>query len=168
MLLVVANSQGDTTTFTYNSFSTSTDMLLYQGDAFVPSSSSFVRLTKVDASGQPERESIGRVVYAPPVKFWERGLQATFETTIRFIVMPGASGSVGDGFNFFIVPVNSGIPPESVDGHLRLFSPRTGNAVSVFAVEFDIAPNHAWDPTYQHIGIGINSRVSRNTSRFEN
>ncbi|KAL8530066.1 hypothetical protein ACS0TY_007235 [Phlomoides rotata] len=168
MLLVVANSQGDTTTFTYNSFSTGTDSLLYQGDAFVPSSSSFVRLTKVNASGQPERSSIGRVVYAPPVKFWEEGLQATFETTIRFTVTPGASGSVGDGFNFFIVPVNSVIPPGSVDGNLGLFDPQTGNAASVFAVEFDIAPNLAWDPTHQHIGIDINSRVSRNTSRFEN
>ncbi|KAL8547740.1 hypothetical protein ACS0TY_007171 [Phlomoides rotata] len=90
MLLVVANkvaSQGDTSTFTYNSFSHCMKLQL-QGDAFVPPSSSFARLTKVDASGQPERSSIGRVVYAPPVKFWDEGLQATFETTIRFTVTP--------------------------------------------------------------------------------
>ncbi|KAL8547741.1 hypothetical protein ACS0TY_007172 [Phlomoides rotata] len=81
------------------------------------------------------------------------------------LITPGASGSVGDGFNFFIVPVNSVIPPGSVDRNLGLFGPQTGNAASVFAVEFDIAPNLA---THQHIGIDINSRVSRNTSRFEN
>lgn len=162
-------SQEDTTSFTFDSFSSSENSLTYQGDAFVPLSTSFVRLTKTNSSGAPMRNSIGRLVYSNPVTFWGPGQQASFETTIRFTVTPlaGQISNIGDGFNFFIVPVNSPIPPSSIDGDLGLFNPSTGLATSVFAVEFDIAPNR-WDPNYHHIGIDINSRVSRNVSRFDN
>lgn len=170
-LLVLANkvvSERETTTFTYDEFSKNSKDLIYQGDAFVPPSSSFVRMTKVDTSGNPVAKSVGRVVYSPPVRFWDTNLEATFETTIKFAIN-SVNSEPGDGFTFFIIPVGAPIPNPSTGGSFGLFNLNTGTAPSVFAVEFDIyyAGDNTWDPKYPHIGIDINSRVSRNVSRFE-
>ncbi|KAL8530779.1 hypothetical protein ACS0TY_007717 [Phlomoides rotata] len=168
--LVAAVSQAeDTTIFSYDSFSKSSKDLVYQGDAFVPSSSSFVRMTKVDASGNPVPQSVGRVVYSPPVKFWDTNQEATFETTIKFSIEK-VDDDPGDGFTFFIIPVGSPIPDPGVGGRsFGLFNFETGLAPSVFAVEFDIyyGSDNTWDPRYPHIGIDINSRDSVNVSRYE-
>ncbi|KAL8530778.1 hypothetical protein ACS0TY_007716 [Phlomoides rotata] len=170
-LLVLANkvvSQDDTTSFTYDTFSPTSENLEYQGDAFVPPSSSFVRMTKVNASGIPLPRSVGRVVYSPPVKFWDTNKESTFETTIKFSINK-VDSEPGDGFTFFIIPVDSPIPNPSTGGSFGLFDLKTGLAPSVFAVEFDIyyTGDNTWDPRYPHIGIDINSRDSVNVSRYE-
>lgn len=162
-------SQSDSTYFTYDSFTSSSKDLIYQGDAFVPSTSSFARLTSVYRNGKPSPFSVGRVLYSPPVKFWEPGRQVSFETTIKFNITP-VDNNPGDGLTFFIIPVDSPIPFPSSGGNFGLFDLYTGVAPSVFAVEFDIfygGENAKWDPPYRHIGIDINSRVSKKVSRLE-
>ncbi|KAL8536795.1 hypothetical protein ACS0TY_012100 [Phlomoides rotata] len=124
-------------------------------------------MTKVNASGFPLPRSVGRVVYSPPVKFWDTNKEATFQTTIKFSINK-VDSDPGDGFTFFIIPVDSPIPNPSTGGSFGLFDLKTGLAPSVFAVEFDIYfTGNIWDPRYPHIGIDINSRDSVNVSRYE-
>ncbi|KZV25427.1 hypothetical protein F511_19807 [Dorcoceras hygrometricum] len=168
LLMLLANKvhSQDTTSFQVDSFESSPSDLIYQGDANVPSGSSYLRLVRTDSSGTPQTASVGRVLYSSPVNFWETSRQATFETTIRFRITPPSSGDAADGLAFFIAPVSTTILNGSNGANLGIFGP-SGNASSVFAVEYDIYVNGAWDPSYPHVGIDINSRTSLNTTRFE-
>lgn len=167
-LMLLANQvHSQTTSFTVDSFDPNPTDLIYQGDAHVPSGSTSLRLTRTDASGNPQPSSVGRVLYSPPLEFWEPSKQASFETTIRFLITPVANRDAADGLAFFIAPVNTTIPSGSNGANLGIFG-SSGTGSSIFAVEFDIYVNGAWDPSYPHIGIDINSRNSRNVTSFEN
>ncbi|KAF2285310.1 hypothetical protein GH714_042352 [Hevea brasiliensis] len=69
----------------------------------------------------------------------------------------------GDGLTFFLAPLESEIPPKAVGGYLALFSPETAlnasKANQIVAVEFDSYSN-PWDPSYDHVGINVNSIFS--------
>ncbi|KAL8508333.1 hypothetical protein ACS0TY_018799 [Phlomoides rotata] len=170
LFLILANQlvhSQDVTSFTFDTFSQNTLDLNYQGGAHVPQGSTFLRLTQTDSSGLPMSANVGRVVYSPPVRFWERSpaRQATFETTINFRITPSQNGAA-DGLAFFIAPVNTTIPSGANGANLGIFG-STGTTSSLFAVEFDTYVNGAWDPNYRHIGIDIESRTSRNTTNFD-
>ncbi|XP_073126715.1 agglutinin-2-like [Henckelia pumila] len=170
LLLLLANMKlahsQDTTSFTFDTFKSNPSDLIYQGDTHVPSGSSYLRLVKTDSSGVPQPASVGRVLYSSPVNFWESSRQATFETTIKFQIKPPSSGDAADGLAFFIAPVSTIIPNGSNGANLGIYG-SSGTATSLFAVEFDIYVNGAWDPSYPHVGININSRTSSNVTRFE-
>ncbi|XP_073126979.1 agglutinin-2-like [Henckelia pumila] len=171
LLLLLSNymkkvDSQDTTSFQIDTFKSNPSDLIYQGGAHVPPGSSYLSLVRTDSSGVPQQASAGRVLYSPPVNFWEPGRQATFETTIRFKISPSASsGQAADGLAFFIAPVNTTIPSGSTGGHLGIYDP-SDRPTSLFAVEFDVYANQ-WDPSYNHVGININSRTSVNITRFE-
>ncbi|KAL8512724.1 hypothetical protein ACS0TY_019012 [Phlomoides rotata] len=157
-------SQPDVTSFQVDSFNPSSDGLTYERDAFVPSGSSYLSLIATDASGKPRTSSVGRVLYSNPVKFWDGGRQASFETTMRFAISPIDNDPV-HGMTFFIIPVNSTKPTGGEVGNLGIFN--AVNAGSpIFAIKFDVFVNSE-DPNFRHISININSRVSRNVTNFQ-
>lgn len=164
MLTNKVHSQ-DVTSFTFDTFSSNTINLTYQGDARVLPGNKFLSLAGTEPSGQAKKESVGRVLYSKAIKFWESSpaRQASFETTIRFLIKPSINGAA-EGLAFFIAPVNTTIPDGSVGGNLGIFNGST--TPSIFAVEFDTNYN-AWDPIYHHIGINVESRQSKNVTMFE-
>ncbi|KAL8499330.1 hypothetical protein ACS0TY_022350 [Phlomoides rotata] len=120
----------DVTSFTFNTFTPSTPDLTYQGGAHVPPDSSFLRLTEIDSLGLPSSWTAGRVVYSKPS---ER--QATFETTINFLITPSRNGAA-DGLAFFIAPVGTTIPSGATGANLGIFG-SIGTSSRLFAIEFD-------------------------------
>ncbi|KAL1534768.1 mannose/glucose-specific lectin Cramoll-like [Salvia divinorum] len=162
----MAYSQSDATSFTYDFHGSKPTSLTYQGDAFFPSGTTFLRLTKTDTSGIPQPGSIGRVLHSNPILFRRQGGVASFETTINFIISssPGHN-SPADGLVFFVGPVGSTIPAGSAGGNLGMYN-QSGLAPNVFAVEFDVWVN-TWDPSFRHIGINLGSRTSSNVTSFE-
>ncbi|KAL8522450.1 hypothetical protein ACS0TY_012562 [Phlomoides rotata] len=173
VLLMLANKLAhsqDVTTFTYDTFepTPNSDDLIYLRGAHVPQGSRFLRLTETDSSGIPKSWSTGQVLHAWPVRFWEvsPARQATFETTIKFIIRPSAQGAA-DGIAFFIAPPNNDFNNSAPGGGLGIFDGSTGTTPSLFAVEFDTFVNSQWDPNYRHIGIDIESRVSKNVTEFD-
>ncbi|XP_057810245.1 concanavalin-A-like [Salvia miltiorrhiza] len=161
LLAAAANTaRSQSTAFTYDFWGDQPTELLYQGDAHFPSDSTFLRMTNTTASGTAAQHRAGRVVYPTPITFWEAGAQVDFETTVKFIVTPTAGDMTpADGFTFFVGPV--GLPLGFTGGAYGVFN-TSGLAASVLAVEFDIYPNAEVDPTYPHIGIDIESNVSKN------
>ncbi|KAH6794786.1 hypothetical protein C2S52_005263 [Perilla frutescens var. hirtella] len=148
--------------FNYNFNREKPTDLTYQGDANFPKGTAILRLTKTDVSGNPQPNSIGRVLYTRPVTFLTRRRQTNFQTNVRFIIRPYSGSACGpaDGLAFFIAPVNSTIGGGG--GNFGIFD-ASGNNPSVFAVEFDVFPND-WDPSYIHVGIDIQSRISSNVT----
>ncbi|KAL8507998.1 hypothetical protein ACS0TY_018524 [Phlomoides rotata] len=163
----------DETLFNYNTFSENTSTsnesgLIYQGGTYVPQGSTFLRLIETDTFDKPTGNSVGRVVYFEPIKFWESSptaRQVSYETIIKFKITPSGNGAA-DGLAFFIAPVNTTIPIDSTTGgNLGIFGPK-GTTPNLFAVEFDTFIND-WDPKDRHIGIDIGSRKSVSTESFE-
>ncbi|KAL8522447.1 hypothetical protein ACS0TY_012559 [Phlomoides rotata] len=171
LFLMLANQlvhSQDVTSFAIDTFSQNSLSLTYQGGAHVPQGSTFLRLTETDSSGRPVINKAGRLLYSRPVQFWQRSpaRQATFETTINFLITP-SEYAAADGLAFFIAPVNTTIPSGTtgVAGNLGIFG-STGTTPNLFAVEFDTFSN-AWDPSYRHIGIDLESRNSTVHTRFD-
>lgn len=135
--------------------------LVFQGDA--TSSSRGIELTKLDGGGKPVGGSVGRVLYSSPVHLWESStVVASFETDFTFSISSDST-TPGDGLAFFIAPFDTKIPPNSGGSNLGLFP-----SDNVVAVEFDTYPNRdKGDPDYRHIGIDVNSIVSKATARWE-
>lgn len=163
-----AYSQDKPTSFTYDFYGSQPKTLTYQGDAFFPASgSTFLRLTKTDASGVPLPGSVGRVLHSSPVVFKTEGATASFETTVSFFITPKTGDNdPADGICFFIAPEGSTIPSGAAGSSLGVYT-TSGTAPNIFAVEFDIYVNSAWDPSFRHIGINLGSRISSNVTRFE-
>ncbi|KAH6806741.1 hypothetical protein C2S51_031572 [Perilla frutescens var. frutescens] len=151
------------TSFAYDFSSEKPTDLTYQGDAHFPTDTTVLRLTKTDGFGNGELLSIGRVVYSKPVTFSDKKKQANFQTTLKFIINRnnGDENPPADGLLFFIAPVNSAVA--AAGGNFGVFD-ESGRNPSVFAVEFDTFVNDNFDPSYRHVGIDIQSRVSSNVT----
>ncbi|KAH6806742.1 hypothetical protein C2S51_031573 [Perilla frutescens var. frutescens] len=163
--ILISKTVSQSTDFFFNTFTSNTTNLTYQGDAHVPSGSSFLRLTKTDADGFPQQVSVGRVLYSKPVQFRARDSIIHFKTTLKFTIKPTHGYAPGDGLAFFIAPVGSLIPGGSSGGELGIFD-YTGISSALFAVEFDLFAND-WDPVEpRHIGVDINSIKSRKVVGF--
>ncbi|XP_047978641.1 lectin CPL-like [Salvia hispanica] len=162
-----AYSQSDSTSFTYFFYGSQPTSLTYQGDAFFPPDSTFLRLTKTDASGVPQTSTIGRALYTKPILFRAQGAVASFETTINFqITSRSGDNNPADGLVFFIAPVGSTIPSGGGGSNFGVYN-ASGLAPNMFAVEFDVYVNSEWDPNFRHIGINLGSRTSSNVTSFE-
>lgn len=159
LLLPHANS----ISFNFPSFNPNIKDIFYQGDAF--STNGALQLTKnqVDV---PLTFSVGRASYNKPVHIWDANTRklTDFATQFTFIMRPTQSTRPGDGLAFCMVPVDSEIPPNSAGGTLGLFSSDTAfnGSNQIVAVEFDTFKN-TWDPSSDHMGIDINSIVSKTT-----
>lgn len=107
------------------------------------------------------QSSVGHAVYRPPVHIWDCNTVelADFRTIFYFVVNRSGLEIHGDGFSFFIAPLEYGIPNNSTGGFLGLFSPETAlinsSIVQVLAVEFDSYANLI--SKFPHIGINVNS-----------
>ncbi|KAL1534633.1 lectin CPL-like [Salvia divinorum] len=162
-----AYSQSYWTYFTYDFDGCQPKSLTYSGDAFFPSDSTFLRLTKTNGSGIPQPGSIGRVLRSKPIQFHGQWARASFETTINFTISstPG-DNNPADGLVFFIAPVGYVFPAGSGGSNFGVYN-QSGLAPNVFAVEFDMYVNSEWDPNFRHIGINIGSRNSSNVTKLE-
>ncbi|KAL8479368.1 hypothetical protein ACS0TY_026295 [Phlomoides rotata] len=150
--LFLANRVQSQTSFHIDSFYPNSDGLTYERDAFVPDGTRYLSLVATGASGKAQNSSVGRVLYSNPVKLWDEGQQASFETTIKFAISPVNKYPAG-GMTFFIVPVNSTQPTGGEGGDFGIFGAVTEGS-PIFAIEFGAYVNS--------IRIGINSKVSQN------
>ncbi|KAL2348981.1 hypothetical protein Fmac_002981 [Flemingia macrophylla] len=124
-----------------------------------------LRLTNTDPFGNPVPHSVGRVLHFTPVHLWNKhnGELADFIGGFSFVVNSRGSSLRGDGFAFFLAPVDFHFPRNSSGGYLGLFSPENAFDPSrnqVVAIEFDSFTND-WDPSspiqIPHIGIDVDS-----------
>ncbi|KAL1819045.1 hypothetical protein ACET3Z_013914 [Daucus carota] len=137
--------------------------ILYQGDA-VPSVGAIELINR-----RTYQSRVGRVMYAELVPIWDSdsGKLSDFTTHFTFTIDTQSLPSYGHGLAFFLAPVGFQIPPNSAGGFLGLFNTSNSDspANQIVAVEFDSFPNPEWDPSYEHVGININSVSSSvNTS----
>ncbi|XBI84981.1 hypothetical protein VPH35_093190 [Triticum aestivum] len=139
---------------------------ILQGDAYFDSQ--MIELTKNEQS-QENHDSVGRVVYAQPVPLWDvaTGKLATFNTTFSFQIKPEDGAVTGDGMAFFMghYPATSIPNPIENGRNLGLFTNNsnmnaTGND-RIMAVELDTYLNQGIDTSNSHIGIDVNSIISR-------
>lgn len=141
--------------FKISRFDASATNILYEGDA-VPFNGA-IELTRVDYLCR-----VGWATFSQPVLLWEKATQklTDFTAHFSFSIDTRNSSTYGNGFAFFLAPVDFKIPPNSVGGFLGLFNTttfysRTQN--QLVTVEFDATPNSEWDPPVEHIGINVNS-----------
>lgn len=112
---------------------------------------------------------VGRVTYAHNVQLWNSDNKklSDFTTHFSFTIDTLGNEKYAAGFAFFLAPVGFQIPPNSAGGFLGLFN--TTNKISsknqIVLVEFDSFPN-GWDPTYEHVGININTIASNLSTRW--
>ncbi|XP_062086895.1 L-type lectin-domain containing receptor kinase IX.1-like [Humulus lupulus] len=139
--------------------------ITFQGDASAFNES--LRLTKVDGQGFSLPNSVGRASYSKPVQLWDKdtGEVTEFTAGFSFVIKANDTESrFGGGISFFIAPFESDIPANSGGGYLALFSAENANDSSqsnpIVAVEFDSYEN-PWDPSSNHIGINVNSIISK-------
>ncbi|EEF29998.1 lectin 7 [Ricinus communis] len=158
--------------FTFKTFYPNIGGISFQGDAFT--SSGVLQLTRNQVDNNLTY-SAGRVSYIPPVQIWdsETGKLADFTSRFSFIAKDVKYDQTiyGDGLAFFLAPVDSEIPPKSVGGYLALLSPDTAVNGSkqnqIVAVEFDSYQN-PWDPSFDHVGINVNSIISVANAPWKN
>jgi interleukin-1 receptor-associated kinase 1 len=120
----------------------------------------------IELTGKGLENSAGRASYSEPVAIWDEstGELASFTTVFSFQILPQTNLSSGDGMAFFLAHYPSIIPATSGGGGLGLFTWATTNATGdnrAVAVEFDTFNNDVYDNSNNHIGIDVNSLISR-------
>ncbi|MED6137134.1 hypothetical protein PIB30_062105 [Stylosanthes scabra] len=154
----------DSLSFSFINFEPDERNLILQGHAEISPIDKEIKLTRTNATGYPSTNTVGRVLHSAEVRLWKEGTNrlASFDCQFSFYLTSPVQ-SPGDGFAFFIAPSNTTIPARSAGGNLGLFAPIAlpdPSAGPVVAVEFDTYFNqesNIWDPSFQHIGIDINS-----------
>ncbi|XP_018809540.2 L-type lectin-domain containing receptor kinase IX.1-like [Juglans regia] len=161
LLLPCANS----VFFNLTSFQSNMDnMITFEKDAFMARGVLEVTKNQLDDS---LNGSVGRASYAEPVRLWDAktGELTDFITHFSFVIDALNKSMYGAGLSFFIAPLESRIPSNSSGGLLGLFSPESVSKPSlnkIVAVEFD-SFRDSWDPSDDHVGININSIISKTT-----
>ncbi|RWR74088.1 Protein kinase domain-containing protein [Cinnamomum micranthum f. kanehirae] len=127
-----------------------TPINVYEGDA-VPFNGE-IQLNRVDYITR-----VARATYSEHVRIWDpaNGNLTDFTTKFSFIIdtLNNSLGGYGHGIVFFLAPVDSKIPPNSVGGFLGLFNTTT----LLFPSKNNIL---GWDPPGEHVGFIINSLSS--------
>nr|5KXB_A Chain A, Wisteria floribunda agglutinin [Wisteria floribunda]5KXB_B Chain B, Wisteria floribunda agglutinin [Wisteria floribunda]5KXB_C Chain C, Wisteria floribunda agglutinin [Wisteria floribunda]5KXB_D Chain D, Wisteria floribunda agglutinin [Wisteria floribunda]5KXC_A Chain A, Wisteria floribunda agglutinin [Wisteria floribunda]5KXC_B Chain B, Wisteria floribunda agglutinin [Wisteria floribunda]5KXC_C Chain C, Wisteria floribunda agglutinin [Wisteria floribunda]5KXC_D Chain D, Wisteria len=155
----------ETTSFVFTRFSPDPQNLLLQGDTVV-TSSGHLQLTQVK-DGEPVYSSLGRALYYAPIHIWDSNTDtvANFVTSFSFVIDAPNKAKAADGLAFFLAPVDT--EPQKPGGLLGLFhDDRHNKSNHIVAVEFDTFKN-SWDPEGTHIGINVNSIVSRKTISWD-
>lgn len=134
--------------------------------------SDVIELTKNEISGNAY--STGRASYPRPVPLWNKaGEVASFVSNFTFQIKPKDEIAIckctcntsGDGMAFFLARYPSRIPPNSYGANLALFNDSnnlyaTGDS-RVVAVEFDTFLNLLLDQSSNHVGIDVNTIISK-------
>ncbi|XP_057857181.2 L-type lectin-domain containing receptor kinase IX.1-like [Cryptomeria japonica] len=113
----------------------------------------------------------GWVIYNYPVPLWINSnsshVLANFNSYFRFSIYGNEARGSGDGLAFFMAPFDFE-PPVNANGQwLGLFNHTSDGKISnqIVAVEFDTFKNFPFDMDDNHVGIDVNSVVSKmNTS----
>ncbi|KAF7040004.1 hypothetical protein CFC21_049939 [Triticum aestivum] len=139
----------------------------FEGDAYYDSQSRRIELTK--GGGSPNiQNSVGRALHAQPVPLWDvdTGELTRFTTSFTFRIKVNGPVS-GDGLAFFLGHYPPTSIPDPLDNgkNLGLFNRNvstvaTGDERAV-AVEFDTFLNPGIDTSGSHMGIDVNSIISR-------
>ncbi|XP_057733682.1 mannose-specific lectin CML-2-like [Arachis stenosperma] len=168
-LLNLATSQ-DSLSFSFNNFEQEAERnLILQGDAHIDPN--VLQLTRTDSN----EISVGRALYLAQVHLSDKSTNrlANLQIQFSFSLKSRGSSQPADGLAFFLAPADTTIPPGSNGGLLGLFEPANAlnaSANKVIAVEFDTffdRSSNAWDPSYTHIGIDVNSIKSAKTVRWD-
>ncbi|KAF7045405.1 hypothetical protein CFC21_054517 [Triticum aestivum] len=139
----------------------------YQGDAYFNTVSQAIQLTR--AGGSPNiRNSVGRALLVQPVPLWDTitGELTQFNTSFTFRINV-SSEITGQGFAFFIgsYPWTSMSDPLENGQNLGLFKGNLSTVATgdkqIVAVEFDTFFNVGVDTSGSHMGIDVNSIVSK-------
>ena len=118
-------------------------------------------------------DATGRAYFSQPIQLWDPITNVTtdFTTSFEFLMRarPNDSNSTSGGIAFFITSEDSADSPgNSSAGWLGLFNETTdGNPSNqMVAVEFD-SWQDTWDPNGNHVGINVNSIVSKVNETFK-
>ena len=118
-------------------------------------------------------DATGRAYFSQPIQLWDPITNVTtdFTTSFEFLMRarPNDSNSTSGGIAFFITSEDSADSPgNSSAGWLGLFNETTdGNPSNqMVAVEFD-SWQDTWDPNDNHVGINVNSIVSKVNETFK-
>ncbi|VAH84876.1 unnamed protein product [Triticum turgidum subsp. durum] len=139
----------------------------FEGDAYYDSQSQRIELTK--GGGSPNiQNSVGRALHSQPVPLWDVDTGELTRFTTSFTFRINVSGPVsGDGLAFFLGHYPPTSIPDPLDNgkNLGLFNRNvstvaTGDERAV-AVEFDTFLNPGIDTSGSHMGIDVNSIISR-------
>ncbi|CAK8575074.1 unnamed protein product [Lathyrus sativus] len=146
-----------TTSFSFSKFVEDQPNLIFQGSAYTFHDKVTLIYT--------ERRAVGRVLYSAPIHIWDNktGNVADFTTSFTFVIRPiGGAPAVAEGLAFFIAPMDT--KPGGNGGFLGVFNSQGyDQTIQTVAVEFDTYRN-AWDPVNRHIGIDVNSIISKSTA----
>ncbi|KAJ8645532.1 hypothetical protein MRB53_007280 [Persea americana] len=168
-IFIVLPPNAESLSFQIPRFDPNTTDIVYEGDA-VPFNGE-IRLNRVDYATR-----VARATYGEHLRVWDpvNGNLTDFTTNFSFIIdtQNKSVGNYGHGIVFFLAPVDSEIPPNSMGGFLGLFNTTTLLSPSnnnITGVEFDSFSNPEWDPAGEHVGFIVNSlksaqHVSWNTS----
>ncbi|KAL1153171.1 hypothetical protein V6Z11_A09G157900 [Gossypium hirsutum] len=137
--------------FDITRFDTTTNNIAYEGDAH-PS------LGNLELNIVEYLCRVGWAMYTEPIRIWDSStLSLTdFTTHFSFTINTRNASNYGNGFAFFLAPVDYQIPPNSAGGYLGLLNSSTATGTSrtqIITVEFDSYSNGDWDPPTEHVGI---------------
>ncbi|VVA16652.1 PREDICTED: L-type lectin-domain [Prunus dulcis] len=165
--------------FSFSSFNSSdATTISTEGDAYFDTE--FLRLTK-SAADVAINGSVGRATYRQPFLLRENatGRLADFTSFFKFTIDSNNVTNYGDGLTFFIAPNGSSLDPTIARGSSLGLPVNTTpssndagprNQYPFVAVEFDIYENVQPiinDPTYNHVGIDVNSLQSVPYQRWD-
>ncbi|MBA0615672.1 hypothetical protein Godav_015791 [Gossypium davidsonii] len=144
--------------FDITRFHTTTNNIAYEGDAH-PS------LGNLELNIVEYVCRVGWATYTEPIRIWDSSTLslADFTTHFSFTINTRNVSNYGNGFAFFLAPVEYQIPPNSVGGYLGLLNSSTRAGTSrtqIITAEFDSYSNGDWDPSTELVGINNNSLAS--------
>ncbi|XP_004148108.1 L-type lectin-domain containing receptor kinase IX.1 [Cucumis sativus] len=149
--------------FKQHQFDSIDNSMQYQGDAVASNG-------KILLSGPKSYSHVGRVIYKDTIPIWDSKTRklTDFSTHFTFSIDTQNRTKYGSGIAFFLAPPDSQIPTNSAGGYLGLYNKTYKNTPinQILHVEFDTHINDEWDPSYEHVGININSVSSSNTTHF--
>ncbi|KAE8008291.1 hypothetical protein FH972_004813 [Carpinus fangiana] len=155
--------------FNFPNFISGNSSIKYDRNAFVKDS--VIQIT----GDRAIPKAVGRATYFEPMHLWDKASRnlTDFTTNFTFVIDSQDNTHYGDGLAFFLAPSGSiSIPPNvSEGGAMGLTNdhePLNSTNNPFVAVEFDIFSNspNGWDPPGEHVGIDINSMLSKATKSW--
>ncbi|KAF7112309.1 hypothetical protein RHSIM_RhsimUnG0242600 [Rhododendron simsii] len=161
-----------TCTITYDDFKNSNSntekLYLASNDSTLASGAIHATL---ESDYSPPTNQSGRILYEKSFKLWEgrndtySDRVASFNTSFLVILNQKIGfPTPGEGLTFVVAP-DLNLPPNSFGGYLGLTNFTTDGNVSnqIIAIELDTFKED-FDPDSNHVGLNINSVVSKNTT----
>lgn len=152
--------------FNYDNLSSDkTHALNFSGDVY--HDNQVLQLTRY------EKDSLGRVTYSKLFHLWDINTSEVTDFTTRFSFTINTLNKThhSDGITFYLAHPNFPLPvPKDGSGiglmsSVQLATPNYTKENPFVAVEFDTFVN-TWDPTYDHVGIDVNSISSSYTTQW--